>query len=55
MHSLKYLRSTTLGCKDIAVRKSEFVAKNKFFCLKSKLRGHKVVAIMSLSGQFIHA
>ena len=25
--SLKYLRSTTLGCKDIRIRNSEFVAK----------------------------
>ena len=24
MHSLKYLRSLTLGCKDIRIRKSEF-------------------------------
>ena len=25
IHSLKYLRSTTLGCRDIGIRKSEFV------------------------------
>ena len=34
--SLKYLRSATLGCKDIGIRKSEFVGKKlipliKFF------------------------
>ena len=27
IHRLKYLRSTTLGCKNIGIRKSEFVAK----------------------------
>ena len=30
---LKYLRSTTLGCKDIGIRQSEFVAKTQFLCL----------------------
>ena len=30
MHSLKYLRSTTLGCRDIWFRKSEFVSKTQF-------------------------
>ena len=28
MHSLKYLRSATLHCKDTGIRKSEFVAKS---------------------------
>ena len=28
--SLKYLKSTTLGCKDIRIRKSEFAAKPQF-------------------------
>ena len=28
--SLKYLRSTTLGYKDIEIKKSEFVAKTQF-------------------------
>ena len=32
-HSKNYLRSTTLGCKDIRIRKSEFVAKTQFFYL----------------------
>ena len=27
---MKYLRSTTLGCKDIGNRKSEFVGKTQF-------------------------
>ena len=30
IHSLKYLSITTLGCKDIVIRKSEFVAKSQF-------------------------
>jgi len=30
INSLKYLRSTTLGYKDIEIRKSEFVAKTLF-------------------------
>ena len=30
IHSLKYLRSTTFGSKDIVIRKSEFVARTKF-------------------------
>ena len=37
IHSLEYLRSTALGCKDIGIRKSEFVAKTKcqiLCCLK---------------------
>ena len=32
-HSENDLRSTTLGCKDIRIRKSEFVAKTQFFYL----------------------
>ena len=30
IHSLKYLRSPTLNCKDIGKRKSEFVTKTQF-------------------------
>ena len=30
--SLKYQRFTTLGFKDIGIRKSEFVAKNQLLC-----------------------
>ena len=30
MHSLKYQRSTTLGCKDVRIKKSEFAAKTQF-------------------------
>ena len=33
IHSLKYLKSTTLGCKDIGIRKSEFVAKTQFILM----------------------
>jgi len=32
IHSLKYLRSLTLKCKDIGKRKSEFVTKSQFLC-----------------------
>ena len=32
IHSLKYLRSTTFGSKDVVIRKSEFVAKTQFLC-----------------------
>ena len=31
IHSLKYLRSPTIKCKDIGIRKSEFVTKTQFF------------------------
>ena len=31
IHSLKYLRSTKFGSKDIVIRKTEFVAKTQFF------------------------
>ena len=30
IHSLKYQRSSTLGCKDIGIEKLEFVAKTQF-------------------------
>jgi len=30
IHSLKCLRSTTLGSKEIGIKKSEFVAKTQF-------------------------
>jgi len=29
IYSLKYQRSTTLSCKDIGIKKSEFVAERK--------------------------
>ena len=32
IHSLKYQRSTTLGCIDKEIRKSEFVARTQFLC-----------------------
>ena len=31
--SLKYQRSTTSGCNDIGIRKSEFVTRTQFLCL----------------------
>ena len=33
IHCLKYLRSTTSGCKDIRIRKLEFVTKTQFLYL----------------------
>ena len=33
IYSLKYLRSMTLGCRDIGIRKSEFVSKTQFLSL----------------------
>ena len=30
IHSLKYLRSPTIKCKDTGIRKSEFVSKTQF-------------------------
>ena len=33
IHSLKYIRFRTLGCKDIGIRKSEFVAKTQFLSI----------------------
>ena len=35
IYSLKYLRSTTMDCKDIANIKSEFVTKTQFLVNKS--------------------
>ena len=37
IHSLKYLRSTALGLKDIGIRKSEFVTKTQFLLVKDFL------------------
>ena len=38
IHSLKYLRSTTFGSKDIVIRNSEFVAKTQFLCMLMSFR-----------------
>ena len=37
IHSLKYLRSTTLESKDIWFRKAEFVTKTQFLCKTSQI------------------
>ena len=37
MHSLKYLRSTTLNCTDIEIRKFEIVAMTQFLSLKQEV------------------
>ena len=39
IHSLKYLKSTTLESKDIGFRKVEFVAKTQFLWKYFKLGG----------------
>ena len=36
--SLKYQRFMTLGCKDLGIRKSEFVAKSQFLLLTTGLK-----------------
>ena len=36
IHSLKYLRSMSMGCKDIRIRKSEIVAKTQFLWVCGK-------------------
>ena len=33
VHILKYLRSTTMGCRDIGIIKLEFVSKTQLLCL----------------------
>ena len=37
IHSLKYLRSTTMGCTDIRIRKFEFVTKTQFLFFRKCL------------------
>ena len=44
---LKYQRSTTLGCKDIEIRKSEFVAKSQFKIPAFK-KSKKIVKLIKL-------
>jgi len=39
IHSLKYLRSTTMGCKDRGIWKSEFVSKTLQFLCPLSIRG----------------
>ena len=46
IHSLKYLRFTTLRCKDIGIRKSEFVAKTQFLCLWKATRSQSYTSII---------
>ena len=36
IQSLKYLKSTSLGCKDIWIGKSELVAKTQFLLIEKK-------------------
>jgi len=47
VHSLKYLRSTTLGCEDIRIRKSEFVTNTQFFVQKENELMHMIICMPS--------
>ena len=47
--SLKYQRFTTLGFKDIGIRKSEFVAKNQLLCVFLPDKSFPVVATTKLA------
>ena len=49
INSLKYLRSTTLGCRDIGFRKSEFVSKTQFLCIVRKIKTRGVTRSQSRS------
>ena len=52
---MKYQRFTTFGCKDIEVRKSEFVTKTKFLWTKCSLlqNGFAVVRQYEQNVQFL--
>ena len=54
IHSVKYVRSTTLGCKDTRIRKSEFVTKTQFlYSLQLETLGaHKIVIFRSAGLKF---
>ena len=47
--SLKYLRSMSLGCKDIGIRKSKFVAKTQFLYLSLKRYTWKPPKVWNIS------
>ena len=50
IHSLKHLRSTTsLGCKDIEIRKSEFVAKTQFCCIWSRSENPRCIILIQMT------
>jgi len=43
---LKYLRSATVGFKDIGIRKSEFVAKTQFLFICFKVLSNMVITTL---------
>jgi len=43
IHSLKYLRSPTLKCKDIGIRKSEFVTKTQFLYVSINIVNQTII------------
>ena len=50
---MKYLRSTTLSCKDIGIRKSEFVqAKTQFLCSCLPVQVNVEIAKIELIGPY---
>ena len=53
IHSLKYLRSATFGSKDIVIRKSEFVAKTQFLCVKLKLNSCKTLTVQQIRNSLV--
>ena len=58
IHSFKYLKSSSLGCKDIRIKKSEFVAKTHFryiFNLVGKTGGSKFLVEQKLKLNLIYA
>ena len=49
IYSLKYQRSTISSCKDIGIRKSEFVAETRFLCIKGlELKKQTLILIKSI-------
>jgi len=44
--SLKYHRFTPFSCKDIGIRKFEFMAKNQFLCPKVSYIGQKRITLI---------
>ena len=52
IHSLKYLKFTTFGSKDIVIRKSEFVAKTQFLWNPKVLKNMNFQRILVFSKNF---
>ena len=48
IHCLKYLRSTTSGCKDIRIRKLEFVTKTQFLLLNNSAKVNLMLVLQQI-------